>query len=43
MENEPKISPENLEKKFERRQFEKIAVLIRHPSVRLEQALEAGD
>ena len=43
MENEPKINPEILEKKFEREQFEKIAVLIRHPSVRLEQALEAGD
>lgn len=43
MENEPKISHENLEKKFERGQFEKIAIFIRHPSVRLEQALEAGD
>lgn len=43
MENEPKINPENLEKKLERERFEKIAVFIRHPSVRLEQALEAGD
>ena len=40
MENEPKINPEILEKKFEREQFEKIAILIRHPAVRLEQMME---
>lgn len=43
MEKESKFNPESLEKKIEREKFEKIAVFVRHPSVRLEQALESGD
>lgn len=48
MEKEPKFKFEHLEEKhsaekLEREKFEKIAVFIRHPSVRLEQALESGD